>query len=216
MGTEKEKPGETKSGENKTVISTQIIVTVGVIIVALIGAWQAIKIAQIGKTPVESSLPDTATLALPTTSNLPVSSPANAHPDLSTTSLNSQITYGPWKGQVGRLELSVDKVEVISQVGDKKILRFYLSVNNQTNSTISLPLFGNFLAIDSNGQSYKADHQISNWPKDIPAGLILTGSIDLLDPVPNTISVMKVNFSTIFGGVEFVGKNIIISDIAVP
>jgi hypothetical protein len=126
------------------------------------------------------------------------------------------LTYGPWKGQVGRLELSVDRVEIISQVQDKKILRFYLSVNNQSNNAINLPLYGNFLAIDSNGQSYQADNQTSNWPKSIPAATVITGSIDLVDPVPNTISVMSINFSTIFGAVEFVGKSITVPNIEVP
>jgi hypothetical protein len=31
-----------------------------------------------------------------------------------------EVTYGPWKGQTGGLEISVEKVEVISRLGDQK------------------------------------------------------------------------------------------------
>jgi hypothetical protein len=133
-----------------------------------------------------------------------------------TPNVSGQVTLGPWKGQVGRLELTVDKVELVSQIGDKKILRFYLTVNNQSGDTLRLPLFGNFLAIDSNGQTYQADSQISQWPESIPAGLVVTGSIDLVDPVPQAVSDMKIHFATIFGAVEFVGKSVTVSDIEVP
>jgi hypothetical protein len=133
-----------------------------------------------------------------------------------TPSSTPQITQGPWKSQVSGLELSVEKVEVIHQIDDKKNLRFYFSINNGTNVSISLPLYSNFLAIDDSGHSYEADRFGSDWPDDISPGLVLTGSIDLVDSVPNTVSVMKVTFSYIFGGVQFVGKSITISDIKVP
>jgi hypothetical protein len=110
----------------------------------------------------------------------------------------------------------VERVEIISRLGDRKILRFYLSANNQTGDAITLPLFSNFLAIDSNGQSYAADQQLSNWPRTFPAGELVTGSIDLKDPVPEGVSSLKINFSTIFGALEMVGKSITVTDISVP
>jgi hypothetical protein len=134
----------------------------------------------------------------------------------STTSMIGQTTEGAWKSRVGGLELTVDKVEVIHQMGDKKFLRFYFSIDNRTNNSINLPLYSNFLAIDNNGQSYKPEYLRSDWPDDISPALVLRGSIDLVDPVPNTVSVMKVTFSQIFGGLDFIGTSITISDIEVP
>jgi hypothetical protein len=153
-----------------------------------------------------------------TTSSSPALPPAET--DLPrptfTPPLVSQITYGPWTGQVGRLEVSVNQVEVISQMAERKILRFYMSVNNRTNDALTLPLFGSFVAIDSNGQSYQADHRISDWPQNFPGALQVTGSVDLQDAVPNDISLMHISFSTIYGSLEFVGESITVSNIEVP
>jgi hypothetical protein len=159
--------------------------------------------------------PSQATQALAT--SVPIISPPAPGTTATATFVEPpETTSGPWVGQTGRLEISVEQVEAISRVGDRKILRFYLSVDNRTGDAITLPLFSNFLAIDSSGQSYTADHELRNWPRTFPAGERVTGSIDLKDPVPEGVSSLKINFSTIFGALEMVGKSITVTDISVP
>jgi hypothetical protein len=143
----------------------------------------------------------------PTETFLPTPTPTSTLPD---------STTGSWRSRVHDLELTVSKVEILQRTADRKFLRFYLSVNNQSRDSISLYLGSDFQAIDSNGQSYGADPFDRNWPETFPPGITLTGSIDLEDPVPNSITTMKISFSTIFGSLDYIGDSILISDIQVP
>jgi Telomeric repeat-binding factor 2. len=156
----------------------------------------------------------TNTLALSGSMTL-TASPTPAE-TIATTVAAPRTTTGPWTGSVGNLELIVNKVELIGFRGDKKLLRFYMTVNNQTNDAIQLPLFGYFSAIDNNGMSYEADVQISNWPNNFPPGQQVSGSIDLISPVPQSVSSMSVGFSTIFGSLQLVGKSISVDGISTP
>lgn len=188
------------------------------LILAVLGILAAIVLCGIGISWLYPRIQDwlapaQATLPVDVFPSSPVTS-ATTGP--AATDDSPQVTFGPWRGQAGRLEISVEKVEVISRVGDRKILRLHLSASNQTGDSITLPLFGNFIAIDDNGQSYEADHLISNWPKAIPPGETLSGSIDLKDSVPEGVSSMRISFSNIFGALELVGESITVSGITVP
>jgi hypothetical protein len=170
----------------------------------------------VGSTAAPTLPPATATTQTITSSPTAMPTETSLPQATATPSSTPQITQGPWNSQVGGLELRVEKVEVIQQIGDKKILRFHFSIDNGTNVSISLPLYMNFLAIDEGGQSYEPDFQDSDWPPNVSPGLVLRGSIDLVDPVPNTVSIMDVTFSQILGELEFIGKSITISEIRVP
>ena len=142
--------------------------------------------------------------------------PSGQQPDSNSQSSQARSTSGNWSGNIGELELIVTKVEAIRQVGDEDILRFYITVNNQTNDSITLPLFKNFSAIDSSGRSYQADQQISDWPDTFPPGTRVSASIDLEDSVPLGVSPMNISFGAIFGSLDYVGKSISVNGISTP
>ncbi len=77
-----------------------------------------------------------------------------------------------------------------------------MTVRNDTNDSITLPLFGYFLAVDDKGGSYKADPHGSNWPTTFPPSKTVSGSADLEVPIPNDRSTLSVSFSTIFGSLD--------------
>lgn len=127
-----------------------------------------------------------------------------------------RVTLGNWSSSIGDLELRITKVEVIKQIDNGKILRFYVTIDNQTKDSLSLPLFKNFTATDSRGGSYESAHWESNWPSNFPPKMKVTGSIDLKDPIPNDETIMNVSFSTIYGSLDLVGKSITVPDISIP
>lgn len=123
---------------------------------------------------------------------------------------------GNWTGSIGNLEMTVTQVEAIRQIGDRDILRFYVTVNNQTTDSLTLPLFGYFLAVDNSGNSYKANHRLSDWPESIPSGMKISGTIDLEDPVPQDVSMISLSFTQIFGSLDFGMEGITVRDISLP
>jgi hypothetical protein len=125
-------------------------------------------------------------------------------------------TEGNWSSQVGDLELTVTKVEIVRSIGDKKILRFYMTVNNGTTQAVTLPVFGSFSAVDSSGGSYAGEPMSNKWPQSFPSGQKVSGSIELEDAVPSSIHTMSVNFSHIFGPLDLSGKEMSVSNISVP
>lgn len=125
-------------------------------------------------------------------------------------------TYGSWSGGAKNVNLTVTEVEDMQHIADKKILRFHITVDNGTTTSIQMPVFGSFLAIDSNGQTYKGDPSVSGWPDGFPPGKI-AGTVDLQDPVPMDVTTMSINFGPIFGSLEFAdGRGVRVDGIAVP
>ena len=167
-------------------------------------------------TPVPSETATVPPLNVPPATIRPTSAPtATPQPSATFTPL-VPFTTGPWKGQVSELDLIVERVERTTQSGDTKRLRFYVTVDNQSNYTITLPLAQNFLAIDSEDQSYSANLQSSNWPNTFPGLRTIKGHVDLQDPVPSEITVMSIRLLKINGPAAFIGKSITVSDIEVP
>jgi len=123
---------------------------------------------------------------------------------------------GNWTGSIGGLDMTVTKVEALRQIGSKDILRFYVTINNQTTDSITLPLFGYFVAVDNSGHSYKPDVRLSDWPNSFPPGMSLSGSIDLEDPVPQDATTFNLSFTTIFGSLDIGGKSISVTGISKP
>ncbi len=189
-----------------------------VIIVAIIGLIGTLGAAAInaGWNP----FPAPATPVVVPTSSKPETQPTLVPPDSGSgpTSPPAQpsSTQGNWSSSVGDLELTVMKVELVRTIGNKKMLRFHMTVNNGTTDAINLPVFGYFSAVDSAGGSYPGEPQGSKWPISFPSGQKVSGYVELKDPVPSDIHTMSVNFSQIFGSLDLVNKGISVNDISVP
>lgn len=167
-------------------------------------------------TPAPSDTATVPLLSVPPATTAPTSAPTEIpQPSATFTPLVPQTT-GPWNGQVSQLELIVERVEITDQSGDTKLLRFYVTVDNQSSYSITMPLSGNFLAIDSKDRSYNANLQTSDWPNTFPGLRTIKGFIDLQEPVPSDITVMSVRLSKINGPAAYIGKSIAVSDIEVP
>lgn len=112
------------------------------------------------------------------------------------------------------VEIVAARAEVLSRENNKKFVRLYITIENKTSDAVSLPLFGYFTAVDSQGMSYAAKHFASNWPDRFPPEQRVEGSIDL-EAVPMNVSTLTANF-TIFGGLFPLNKNISAKNIRVP
>jgi hypothetical protein len=125
-------------------------------------------------------------------------------------------TTGNWSGRTGDVTITVTKVEMTRNTGEKKGLRFYVTVNNQLSDPITLPLYGSFSAAGDGGTSYEADPFGSDWPKSFPAGSKVSGSINLKTYVPQDISRMNLSFAHIMGSLQVGREGITISDVEIP
>lgn len=163
-------------------------------------------------TPTETAKPPTPTH----TPELPSPTPEPPTPTNTSTPTSPpiplELTEGPWTREVKGVKLTVEKVEVIRRVEGEKVLRFHLTVDNQTSGGITIGLWNNFLAIDVNGKSYKPNVDSSEWEQNVPPGLTLTGFVDLQEPVPGEITTMTISFNYVFNHIG----SIIVKDISIP
>ncbi len=165
--------------------------------------------------PTATNLPPTAT---PSETPEPPTAAPSETPEPPTATLESptpapsEMTQGPWISKVKGVKLTVEKVEVVRRTENRKSLRFYLTVDNQTNGGIIIGLGNNFLVIDANGNSYKPNLDNSQWEQNVPPGIKLTGFVELENLVPNEISDIKVSFNYVLYHIG----SIIIKDISIP
>lgn len=114
------------------------------------------------------------------------------------------------------VQLIFDNVEVRRRVTGGSLLRIHMTVNNRTSDSIVLPIFGFFTAKDNLGRIYTADPFDSDWPnnfKPFMPGTRTSGSADLESPIPEDAATLTIGFSTIFGSLGCVGKELYIEGI---
>lgn len=127
-----------------------------------------------------------------------------------------RVVLGPWSSKIDGIELIVDKVEILRLAGARKYLRVYMTVDNQTDGTIDLPLFMNFSAIDNDGASYEADAFVSQWPIKFLPRKRVSGSVDLSTSVNEGATSLSIGFSKIFGLQSFGNNSITVDGVKVP
>ncbi|HEX6595596.1 MAG TPA: toll/interleukin-1 receptor domain-containing protein [Acidimicrobiales bacterium] len=96
---------------------------------------------------------------------------------------------GPWTGTSGNLSLIVEKVEVGSTI------RLFLLVRNRLRTSVTLPTFGYFSAVDNTGKSYSVVAE--DWARTFAPG-DTRGTIDLGGPAASGASTLKIGFTTVF------------------
>lgn len=105
------------------------------------------------------------------------------------------VREGPWSATESGLTVTVERV-IRHPDGQ---LELVVLARNATGDSLSLPLFGNFVARDDRDNAYEADPFASDWPEEIPAGASLRGSIMLEAPVAAEATALAIHFSTVFG-----------------
>mgnify|MGYP001145157022 CR=1 FL=1 len=140
--------------------------------------------------PIQSSSPT----PLPSPTLLPSPTPSPSP----TPTLSPSPVLAEFRQEKNGLVLSVEKVEILNNR-----FRVWMSVTNQTNGLVSLPLFKNFFVIDNLGNQYEADPFSSTLPQDIAPGATVSGYADIPQPLDGNATSIKVMFNHIFGSLNF-------------
>jgi hypothetical protein len=121
-----------------------------------------------------------------------------------------EVSEGPWSGTNDGLTLEVGRV-VRKADGTFEI---DATVDNQTGESLSLPLFGNFVASDDLGESYEADPFASDWPDSFPSGQRVSGTITITEQVSQDATTLFISFPNVIGSFEV--DSIEVEDIVLP
>ncbi len=99
---------------------------------------------------------------------------------------------GPWSVTCGPLTLTIEKIETSASA-----TRVHARVDNETDDTLILSA-SQFNMVDDNGHSYRANPFSSEWPKDIPPG-VLRGIVDVVEPLRPEATSISAGWGTVFG-----------------
>jgi hypothetical protein len=124
-----------------------------------------------------------------------VTATVSGTPPSPTPSGEDQVSEGPWSGTSDGLTLEVARV-VRKADGT---LEIDASVDNQTGESVTLPLFGYFVAGDDLGTSYGADLSSSQWTGMFATGHKGSGTIRLSQPINPDATALYVGFTQVFG-----------------
>ncbi|HEV2636139.1 MAG TPA: protein kinase [Actinocrinis sp.] len=119
---------------------------------------------------------------------------------------------GAWTKTLQTLVLTVTKVE-----NDDGMVTLYVKATSTDQNSITLPLFGNFTAIDNQGVTYQAQSFASNWNETVPGNDTISGTILLEQQVSAAATSLKISFANVLGsGFDFFDGSITVSSVPVP
>jgi hypothetical protein len=147
-----------------------------------------------------SSAGNTGSGTNPSTNTLPIGQPPAGNGSGNNGSGNDQPATSDTSVTVNRSVTRGDTMLQVSQVDiqDGHLL-IHAKVTNNSNESISLPLYGYFVANDDKGGTYTADPFSSQWAAQVPAGGSITGTIQLKERVNPSATRLTISFTTIFG-----------------
>jgi hypothetical protein len=91
------------------------------------------------------------------------------------------------------LALTVTKFEET-----RHFTRLTVTVENGVGNSLSLPLFGNCLAVGGDGSTLEADSFKSDWSESVAPGVRQTGTITFSGHLPDGVRRARLVFSTVF------------------
>ncbi len=91
-------------------------------------------------------------------------------------------------------------LNVVSVKQTGSTTRVGLAARNNTEDTLSLPVFGNCILSSANGETLKADPHASTWADDLPPGGDLQrGTVVFEGTLPDAATRASLSFTTIYG-----------------
>ena len=193
-----------------------------------LAVWQAgqttpIPILPSPDTPVNvthntSYLSPTPSVPTPTPLPVPSPTPVPAMPSPTATSsppipTSETIFDEPIGATVNGLTLAVTG---IAREADR--FRIFITAQNDTGDTLTLPIFGYFVVIDDHRHQYEGDPNTSNWPGSVAPGAVVSGEIVVARPLPGDVTTLtRVGFTQVFGSLAFgYGRGIYVENVPVP
>jgi hypothetical protein len=100
----------------------------------------------------------------------------------------------PVTGRAQGLALTVENVW-----HTRHFTRVRVATRNRSDTSLSLPLFGNAVFIGEDGTSLQPDAFRSDWPDQFAPGALQRGTITFKGHIPDGVRAARLNFAHIFG-----------------
>jgi hypothetical protein len=107
----------------------------------------------------------------------------------------TKVSRGPWSASVGGLTMTVERVTLFSDHS----LELTTVVDNETGTSLSLPLYGNLGVTDDRANSYDVDPFHSKWNDTFASGQRTRGTIRIGGPPPAGAKTLTIAFAHVVG-----------------
>jgi hypothetical protein len=78
-------------------------------------------------------------------------------------------------------------------------VQLHATIANGSAHALTLPLYGDFVAVDDVGTTYNANSFAPGWHDTVPGGSTITGTIELSELINQQAKRLDISFTTVFG-----------------